>query len=166
MKKIILIGLGFFFMTSNQAQSLITPFAGSSFNSTQSISYSGGEAIIATLEKDNVYITEGLQQPHLNVATEAIDVPSVILNNGNTVINQKLVIGFDLHSDPLINHFIIYDPSGKLLYSKEKFRIDEFQDWWRNSFNGSYLSAGIYFYFIEYEHQDKPYFKSGTITKL
>ena len=166
MKKLILIALFYFSISAIHGQSLITPFAGYSSNSTESISHSGGETLIATLEQDNIVITQGFHQQSKFVNIDGIDIPSLVLNSGDKSINRKLVLGFDRNSEQLIDHFIIYDASGKIIHTKEDFTVNEFQNWWRHSFNGSYLSGGIYFYYLEYSRQDKRHHKTGSITKL
>lgn len=166
MKTTILSSIFCLVLLSSQAQSLITPFAGSSSNDYQSISYSGGETVITTIDSDDVFITQGFQQQTMLNKSVDIRIPSLIVNNGESIVEQSLMFGTNDFPVSTIDHFLVYDALGKIIYQKKDVELIAFQQWWRNTFNTLSLSSGIYFYYIEFEEQGKQKIQTGRIAKM
>jgi gliding motility-associated-like protein len=141
------------------AQSLITPFGAVVENQTLCLSYSSGEIAIATLQNNNTVITQGFQQPQIDIMQPetAIKINSGLIldadnDNGVFLINEI--------EDYPNNKLIILNRWGNVLFEAQPYQND-----WRGYYNNVPLPQASYYY-IFYPNSQQAVTIKGNIYLL
>ncbi|MBT8232742.1 MAG: hypothetical protein HKO66_10725 [Saprospiraceae bacterium] len=105
-------------------------------------------------------VNDGLSKKENNT------VPSLIQYYGETDFEKKSVIDLEELNIDDASRFLLFDPSGKIIYRNTNIKLSEFQRWWTSDYNTKYLSCGTYFYLIQYKDQSQEKRKIGSINKV
>lgn len=137
MNKFIII-IAFSFSLVAHSQVLLSPFGASISNGNVSISYSGGEVLITTINEGNQNITQGFQQPELKTQVVFNIINGII--QGDIENNTFIIQGLNKYPN---NAVIIFNRWGNTVFEAAPYQND-----WDGTHQGKPLPAATYYYVI------------------